>query len=107
MTNLEKIKNMDINAFAEWLDKNGFFDTAPWTTWFAKKYCDNCESIECHYVDAKEKLGITPFYDDTIECAYCELADETGVKRCRFFPELDDVPSNVEMIKLWLNEEVE
>ena len=56
--------------------------------------------------DAKEKLGITPFYDDTIECAYCELADESGIKRCRFFPELDDVPDNRGMIKMWLESEV-
>lgn len=107
MTNLEKIKGMPIDELAEWLDKNGQFDTAPWSEWFRKKYCDNCESIKCTFVVAKEKLDITPFYDSTIECAYCELADESGVRKCRFFPEFDKVPNNKATIKMWLEEEVE
>lgn len=107
MTNLEKIKNMSIDELAEWLDKNGMFDNSPWLNAFNDKYCEKCESIECCYADAKEKLGITPFYDETFECAYCELADENGVKRCRFFQELDDIPDNKEMIKMWLEEEAE
>lgn len=107
MTNLEKIKDMDIDTLAAWLDENGMFDGSPWLNLFNEKYCEKCESIECSYVDAKEKLGLTPFYDESFECAYCELADENGVKRCRFFPELDDVPDNKEMIKMWLNEEAE
>jgi hypothetical protein len=109
MTNLEKLKNMSIDALAAWLDKNGMFDNSPWLNWFAKKYCDNCESIKCKYVEAEEKLGLLPFarYCGEIECAYCELADESGVKRCRFFPELDDVPGNKVIIKMWLVEEIE
>ncbi len=107
MTNLEKIKDMDIDTLAAWLDENGMFDGSPWLNLFNEKYCEKCESIECSYVDAKEKLGLTPFYDESFECAYCELADENGVKRCRFFPGLDDVPDNKEMIKMWLNEEAE
>jgi hypothetical protein len=106
-SNFERLQSISIDEFADWLDKNGQFDTAPWTLWFAKKYCDNCKSIECHYVDAKEKLGITPFYNDTIECAYCELADESGVKRCRFFPKLDDIPNNREVIRMWLEEDAD
>jgi ATP-dependent helicase/DNAse subunit B len=54
-------------------------------------------------VDAEEKLGITPFsYSGEIECTYCELEN-----KCRFFQELDDVPDNKEMIKMWLEEEAE
>ena len=55
-SNFERLHSMSIDELADWLDKNGQFDTAPWTDWFAKKYCDHCESIECHYVEAKEKL---------------------------------------------------
>ncbi len=102
MTNLEKIKNMSIDELAEWLDKNGMFDNSPWMNLFNEKYCAKCESIKCKYADAEEKLGITPFsYSGEIECAYCELEN-----KCRFFPELDDVPDNKEMIKMWLEEEV-
>ena len=99
---------MSLENLAEWLDKNGSFDDSPWLNSFTQKYCDNCESIECHYADAKEKLGFTPLFDDdAIECAYCELSDESGVKRCRFFPELDDVPDNKETIRMWLESETE
>jgi hypothetical protein len=104
MTNLQKIKDMDIDTLAAWLDENGMFDNSPWTNWFAKKYCDNCESIEVAYTDAKEKLGLDPFYDESFECAFCELADECGVKKCRFFPDLDDIPDNKKVIKMWLEE---
>ena len=106
-TNFDRLRSMTIDELAEWLDKNGMIDNSPWLNSFNEKYCEKCESIECSYVDAKEKLGLTPFYDETFECAYCELADETGVKRCRFFTELDDVPDNKEMIKMWLEEEAE
>ena len=107
MTNLQKIKDMSIDELAEWLDKNGMFDNSPWLNSFNEKYCEKCESIECSYADAEEKLGLTPFYNETFECAYCELADENGIKRCRFFPELDDVPDNETVIKMWLEEEAE
>jgi hypothetical protein len=108
MTNFENLKKMSLEDFAEWLDKYGQFDHSPWSESFAEKYCDNCESIKCKYADAEEKLGFSPFsYSGEVECAYCELADELGVKRCRFFPELEDIPDNKETIKMWLEEEVE
>ena len=34
MTQFEKFKNMDINQFAEWLDRYGAFDNSPWIQWF-------------------------------------------------------------------------
>ena len=103
MNNFKRIQSMTVDELAEWLDENGQFDSAPWSEWFSKKYCNNCESIKCKYADTEEKLGITKFsYSGEIECAYCELE-----KNCRFFPELDDVPDNREVIKLWLEEEAD
>lgn len=111
MTNFKRLQTMTIDELAEWLDKNGSFDVSPWSEWFGKTYCDKCESIKCRYADAEEKLGFTPYifgsYNGDLECAYCELADESGVKRCRFFPELDDVPDNKEVIEMWLIEEAD
>ena len=108
MTNFKRLQYMSIEELAGWLDKNGMFDHSPWSQWFAKKYCENCESIKCKYVDAEEKLGITPFsLSGEIECSYCELADGSGQTKCRFFPELNDVPDNREVIEMWLNEEAE
>ena len=95
---------MSLDDLAEWLDKNGSFDMAPWSEWFSTRYCTNCESIKCKYVDANEKLGFTPYpfgsYSGNIECAYCELEN-----KCRFFPELETTPSNLDTIKMWLIEE--
>lgn len=107
MTNFENLKKMSLEDFTAWLDEYGQFDHAPWSDWFAKKYCDNCESIKVTYIDAKEKLGLHPFYNQSFECAFCELADGCGVKKCRFFPDLEDVPDNKEVIKMWLSEETE
>lgn len=103
MINFERLQLMSIDELAEWLDKNGMFDNSPWSEWFSKKYCENCESIKCKYADAEEKLSITPFsYSGEIECAYCELEN-----KCRFFQELDDIPDNKKVIKMWLEEEAE
>lgn len=99
--NYDEFKAMSLEELAEWLDENGMFDGAPWSDWFTKCYCDNCESIKINYRDAEKKLGINVCsYDLTCECAYCELED-----KCRFFPEFEDVPDNKEIIKLWLQEE--
>jgi hypothetical protein len=99
MTNLQKLKDMNADELAEWLDKYGMFDNSPWLNSFNEKYCEKCEGIECHYEDAK-KIGLTPFYDETIECAYCEVYN-----KCRFFESLEDVPDNKAMIKMWLEED--
>ena len=102
MSNFEKMKSMSIDDLAKWLDEYGQFDNSPWSNWFAKKYCNNCESIKCRYDEVKERLDITPFYNREIECAYCELE-----KKCQFFSEIEDIPNNVEVVKMWLESEVE
>lgn len=109
MTNLQKLENMSFDELVEWLDKYGMFDNSPWLKSFNDKYCDNCESIKLKYEEAQEKLGFSLYehFDCDSECAYCELEDESGKKRCRFFPDLDDIPDNKLIIKLWLSEEVE
>ena len=102
MTNFEHLKNMSIAELAEWLDVHGQFDTSPWQEWFSQVYCNKCEPIKCKYADAEERFGFTLLYSREIECSYCELEG-----RCKFFPDLDDIPSNIETIKMWLNKETE
>ena len=104
MNNFEFIKSLSIDELAEWLDKYGSFDSSPWAEWFAKKYCDNCESIKCKYEDAEEQLGFSPysFHSGDVECAYCELEG-----KCRFFADLDEAPDNLTTIKMWLAENKE
>ena len=100
MTNFEDIKSMSLEAFAKWLDKHGQFDNSPWMTWFDENYCNKCESIECHYAECEEKLGIEPLYNSAIKCAWCELEN-----KCKYFPDIDWVPDNIDIIKMWLNEQ--
>ncbi len=103
MTNFSKIKSMTVDELAEWLDKNSQFDTSPWLEDFNEKYCRKCEPIKVGYEDSKKKLGLELFsYEHTTDCAYCELYN-----KCRFFEDLEDIPDNKEMIKLWLIEEAE
>lgn len=102
MTQFDKLKLMNTDEFAEWLDENGMFDGSPWMNWFDKNYCQKCESIKCKYTDAVEKLDIFPFNDNSIECAYCELEH-----KCKYFPDMEEVPDMKYIIKLWLNSEEE
>ena len=102
MTNFEKLKAMDVNSLAAWLDKNGIIDNSPWFEDFNNKYCANCESVMCKYEDAEKVLGFKPcFSEEDIECTYCEAH-----KKCRFFPDMAKAPEGAEMVKLWLEAEV-
>ena len=103
MNNFEKLQSMSIDELAEWLDQNGIIDNSPWLEDFNDKYCAKCESVMCKYEDAEKAVGFKPlFSDDEIECAYCEV-----YKKCRYFEEMDEVPDGKEMVRLWLEEEVE
>lgn len=91
MNNFEKLKSLNIDKLAEWLNEYGQFDEAPWMVWWNDTYCNNCESIMCHYEDSEREFP----------CAHCELNN-----KCKFFPDMDEVPGSVEMVKLWLEAEV-
>lgn len=96
MTNFEKIKSMSIEELTEFLNEHGMFDNTPWMDWWDKNYCSNCESIKLSGKEEIENIvGITPFLNETYECAYCEVHDH-----CKFFP--NGCPSNKEIIKMWL-----
>lgn len=101
MTNFKYLQSMNVDEFAEWLDKNCSFDDSPWLNDFNETYCSKCEPIKCKYADTEEKLGFKSFsYNGEIDCAYCELEPH-----CRFFPEIEGIPNNLEIIKMWLIEE--
>ena len=102
MNNFEKLRSMSVEDLAKWLDQNGIIDHSPWLDYFNNKYCANCESVMCKYEDAEAAIGFKPcFSDDDIECAYCEV-----YKKCRYFPDMTEVPDGVEMARLWLESEV-
>lgn len=91
-SNFEVIKAMSIDRFAEWLDKYGRFDDSPWMDWWDKNYCKNCESVKVY----------VPDFDRECQCAWCELEH-----KCKFFQDKEDVPDNKEIIKMWLESEVD
>lgn len=91
MTNLEKLRTMDINAIAEWLDENAN-DEVVWWKWFVENYCNKCDPIEAYVPDWARECDF----------AYCEKN-----KKCRYFQDLDEAPGGVEIAKLWLEAEVE
>ena len=98
MTNFEKIKNMSLEEFAEWLYEHGIVDNTPWMKWFDETYCGKCESIIVKAEDAEKVLGLKPFYNEDYECAYCEVNDH-----CRFFKDRE-APNVKDIIKMWLEE---
>lgn len=94
MNNFEKLQSLGIEQFAEWLDQNGMWDNSPWSKWFDSKYCQQCESVK----------ATVEGYLGTRECefAWCELEH-----RCRYFADHEEVPDCKEIIKMWLEAEVE
>lgn len=98
MTYFDKLKSMSIDELTEWMDEYCVFDNAPWLKLFENKYCSNCESVFLKERSDAEKLGL----DLGTECSYCEVEN-----KCRYFPDKQNPPDNVDMIKMWLTESIE
>ena len=95
MNNFERIKEMNIDeltALFNQLDEG--YDNAPWMEWFGETYCDKCDLIMARYEGDESGREY--------EFGWCELNDG-----CKFFPELNDVPSPEQAIRFWLASEVE
>ena len=101
MTWFEKFKTQNIDELADWLDKYGQFDGAPWITWFNKKYCTNCEPISLAMKECGRIFGCIGS-GDTVDCSYCEVKG-----KCKFFSDFSESLNNKQIIKLWLESEVE
>lgn len=94
MNNFERLKSMSVEEISQWLDKNGMWDNSPWSKWWDKKYCSKCESVE---VTVEDDFG-----ERECEFAWCELEN-----KCRYFEDREEVPDCGEIIKMWLEAEVE
>lgn len=103
MTKFESIKSKNIDEFAEWIDKYGAYDDSAWSRWFDKNYCQKCETVTMPRNEYARIVGCNHFdYCGNIECGYCEVH-----KKCRYFEDMDKVPDNTEIIKMWLETEAE
>ena len=95
MNNFEKLKSLDIDVFAKWLECNGRWDDSPWDRWFNQKYCQQCEPV---------MQTIDSFLGESRECefAWCEIN-----KTCRFCPDDEKGPTAKDVVRLWLEAEAE
>lgn len=84
MTVLDNFKSKNIDEFIDWLDEYVAFDTAPWMWWWDNVYCKKCFSEDCYASDY----------------SYCETHN-----RCRYFQNMDEIPSVKQIIKMWLESE--
>lgn len=91
MTVFENIKSKNIDELAEWLDSHFHNVYTPWEEWWDENYCSKCPPVKAHCVDCNKELDF----------GWCELNDG-----CKFCPDLNDVPDNKQVIKLWLESEV-
>jgi hypothetical protein len=102
MTRYEAFKSLPIDELAKLLSDMISGD-APWNDWFTNKHCDGCETIVIPAENVKEVLGFEPMnIKETYECAYCEVHD-----KCKFFPDLDSIPSDEAVCKMWLEIKVD
>ena len=90
MTIFELIKSKDVDELVEWFDSYEVSDTTPWVLWWDENFCKKCD-VEYSYV--KE-------LNNVCECAWCELNG-----KCKFFKEMNGIPDNKQVIKMWLESE--
>ena len=95
MTVFENIKTKNVDELAEWLSEHCMFDTAPWLDWWDENYCNKCEPEIGHMTVFGKELEC--------ECAWCEFNNH----KCKFFQEMDEIPDNKQIVKMWLLSEYE
>lgn len=101
MTKFESIKSKNIDKLAEWLDKYGQYDDSAWSKWFDKTYCQKCEAVAMPREEYARIIGWDySDYSGGIICNYCEVNN-----KCRYFQDMDEMPNNKEIIKMWLETE--
>ena len=90
MNRYDEFVRMNIDQLAEWLDKYADFDGSPWMKWFDESYCLKCGAIMCSYPGSTHMFPVS----------YCELEHH-----CRFFPDKPEPLTNLEIIRMWLEQE--
>lgn len=86
-----KLKNID--ELVEWFDENCNFEYAPWHKWFDNNYCHKCPS----------EIGKCTYTGREMEFCWCEVNDN----KCKFFPNMDSTLDSKQVIKMWLESEIE
>ena len=84
MTVYEYFQSKSIDELAEWLNKYTT-DSSPWVHWWDNNYCNKCDGV---------------YYEDNVY-GWCELNG-----KCKFFQNMDKIPDNKQIIKMWLEREM-
>ena len=84
MTVFELFKSKSIDELVDWLDENCTPDFSPWMNWWDDNCCKKCDGV----------------FQDGLEYGWCELHG-----KCKFFQDMNDIPDNKQMIKMWLESE--
>lgn len=87
----DAMQSKNIDELAEWFDECGVFDGSLHMKWWDENYCNKCEPV----------VAYVPTLDKECEFGWCEIND-----KCKFFKEMDDIPDNKQIIKMWLESEV-
>lgn len=85
MTVFEKFKSMSIDDFAKWYEDK-LYEEDPCMEWWGNKYCNKC---------------ISEIADD-FGYGWCDLNGH-----CKYFQELDNASNFKQMIKIWLESEID
>lgn len=85
MTIFDSMKSNNIDEFAEWLCKYASSDCSPWIQYWDNNYCKKCGWEEDYIWNGY---------------AWCELNG-----KCKFFKDMDKIPDEKDVIKLWLESE--
>lgn len=93
MNNFSVFQTKNIDELADWLDKHGAYDNSIWGEWFDKNYCSKCEPVKVEEFEGRSWCD---------EYAWCEVNG-----KCKHFQELDMIPSNKQVVKMWLESEAE
>lgn len=88
MNKYERLRSMTIDDMAGYLDACWSHDDDPSMEWWNKKYCNNCEPVY-KYAEC---------FNREVDFAWCEV----NGGQCKYFPELDGLPDNRQIMKMWL-----
>ena len=103
MTIFESITSKNIDELAKWIDKYVAFDDSPWMKWWDENYCQKCEKVAMPREEYARIVGWDcSDFRGGIVCGYCEVNG-----KCRYFQNMDDIPDNEDVIKMWLETEAD
>lgn len=88
MTVFEKFKSMSIDDFAKWYEDK-LYEEDPCIDWWDNTYCKKC-------------MADDSYESDGLSYEWCNIHG-----KCKYFQELDNVPDFKQMIKIWLESEID